>query len=178
MFFFFLSFSWPFLLYSSKSLLDSFHTSFLHSIFFLFSFCYTLFCIVTTHFCITSVQGYDELSTLSNFVPSASFFSPLISHHFSLTSTSYPDLGLTREGQLHDWFTQLMQWNMSSANFYRSEEYKCLLFSTLPSPPSLNLTLSLHNNQLQIHTSHLHLHCTFLSALVPFILLSLYHTTH
>ena len=56
-----------------------------------------------------------------------------------------------------------------------SEEYKHLLFSALSSPPSLTLTLSLHNNQLQLNASCVHLCCTFLSDLVPFILLLLYH---
>ena len=41
-----------------------------------------------------------------------------------------------------------------------SEEYKCL---------------SPHNNQLWLYASSIHLHCTFLSHLIPFILLLLYH---
>ena len=64
---------------------------------------------------------------------------------------------------------------ISNSKQDNSEEFKCLLFSTLPSPPSLTLTLSLHNNQLLLHASHLHLHCTSLSNLIPLILLLLYH---
>ena len=50
-----------------------------------------------------------------------SFFSAR-SHPFSSIFASYPDLGLTGEGQLRDWFTRLTQWSMSDANFYLDKD--------------------------------------------------------
>ena len=64
---------------------------------------------------------------------------------------------------------------VSNSKQDNSEEYKCLLFSALPSPPPFTLTLSLHNNQLRLHASYIHPCCTFLSDLIPSILLLLYH---
>ena len=64
---------------------------------------------------------------------------------------------------------------ISNSEQDNSEEYKRLLFSASPRPPSLALTSCLYNNQLQLHTSHLPLCCMFLSDLIPLVLLLLYH---
>ena len=76
---------------------------------------------------------------------------------------------------------QTKDWHWSLVHLYATpnnispKNTKHLFFSTLPSPPSLALTSSPHNNQLWLHASCINFCHTFLSDPIPFILLLLYH---